>query len=81
MKTLFTATVTLAIFFVSGAKGQTVDTLINVGTHSLHFTITPGDGTPIIFESGAGNDGSVWSELCELLQQRLLPIRWTGITR
>lgn len=71
MKVLFAATVTLAIFFSPDAHSQTVDTLINVGTHRLHFTITPGIGTPIIFEPGAGNDGSVWSELCELLQQRI----------
>jgi pimeloyl-ACP methyl ester carboxylesterase len=37
----------------------------------LHFNIIKGKGIPILFEAGAGNDGSVWNEL-------LKPI--TGIT-
>ncbi|MEN5232327.1 alpha/beta hydrolase [Sphingobacterium faecium] len=49
---------------------QTKDTLVDVGSHKLHFTIKPGAGTPIIFESGAGNDGSVWTEICKRLSQR-----------
>ncbi|WP_286849375.1 hypothetical protein [Sphingobacterium sp. UBA7253] len=39
-------------------KAQLRDTMINVGNHSLHFTLMEGKGIPIVFESGAGNDGS-----------------------
>jgi hypothetical protein len=42
-------------------RGQTIDTLVNVGKYSLHFTIISGNGVPILFEAGGGNDGGVWS--------------------
>ena len=42
------------------AQSQTIDTLINVGNHNLHFKIIYGNGTPILFESGNGDDGSAW---------------------
>lgn len=42
------------------AKAQTIDTLIDVRGHKLHFTIIKGTGTPILFEAGNGDDGSVW---------------------
>ena len=29
----------------------------------MHFSIIKGEGTPILFESGAGNDGSVWKAI------------------
>jgi len=51
-----------AVLFYSG-KCQTSDTLISVGTYSLHFTIIKGKGIPVLFESGNGDDGTVWKEL------------------
>ncbi|MEL6194953.1 MAG: alpha/beta hydrolase, partial [Bacteroidota bacterium] len=42
---------------------QELDTLINVGSHSLHVNVLPGEGTPILFEAGNGDDGSVWEPL------------------
>lgn len=39
---------------------QKVDTLVEVGGYKLHFTILTGKGTPILFEAGGGNDGTVW---------------------
>lgn len=47
----------------SSASVQTIDTLINTGTFTLHFRITKGKGVPIVFEAGAGDDGSVWNPL------------------
>jgi pimeloyl-ACP methyl ester carboxylesterase len=41
------------------------DTLVDVGTHSLNFSIVQGTGIPILFESGASNDGSVWQPILE----------------
>lgn len=49
---------------------QAIDTLINVSTHSLHFNIIKGKGIPIIFESGGGNDGTVWNEIMNSLSQQ-----------
>lgn len=39
---------------------QKVDTLVDVGGYKLHFTLIKGKGTPILFEAGGGNDGTVW---------------------
>lgn len=58
------------IFLHPVAFGQTLDTLIDVGTHDLHFRVTSGKGIPIVFESGAGNDGSVWSEVITMLREQ-----------
>ena len=58
----------VAVFYHTSASSQSSETLINVGTHNLHFYVSPGSGTPIIFESGAGNDGTVWNEVTRLLR-------------
>ncbi|WPU96333.1 alpha/beta fold hydrolase [Mucilaginibacter sabulilitoris] len=42
---------------------NTVDTLIDAGGYRLHFHIIRGAGVPILFESGGGNDGTVWNQL------------------
>ncbi|WP_181256239.1 alpha/beta fold hydrolase [Aurantibacter aestuarii] len=39
------------------------DTLVNIGGYNLHFNIIKGEGIPILFESGAGDDGTVWNDL------------------
>jgi len=31
----------------------------------MHFSIFEGEGTPILFDSGAGNDGSVWKAIAK----------------
>lgn len=41
-------------------NSQTIDTFVDVGGYKLHFNIIKGKGTPIIFESGLGDDGTVW---------------------
>ena len=53
------------IFGWNLAQSQTIDTLVSVGTHRLHFKIIKGKSTPILFESGNGNDGSVWESLLQ----------------
>lgn len=47
----------LLIGFSLKGFSQTGDTLIDVGTHRLHFHIIKGKGLPIVFESGGGDDG------------------------
>jgi pimeloyl-ACP methyl ester carboxylesterase len=44
-------------------QSQTLDTLISAGKHNLHFRIVKGNGEPILFESGNGDDGSVWENI------------------
>lgn len=38
------------------------DTLVDVGGYNLHFHILKGQGTPILFEAGGGDDASVWGD-------------------
>lgn len=53
------------------AQSQTIDTLIDVGGHRLHFKIIKGKGTPIIFESGSADDGAVWNGLTKILRDSI----------
>ena len=50
-------------------KSQALDTLINVGKYDLHFTIIKGKGTPILFEAGGGNDGTVWNRITQAIAE------------
>lgn len=52
-------------FFISGLMSQDIDTLVNVGNQNIHFKIWKGNGVPVLFESGGGNDGNIWSSLAE----------------
>ena len=56
---------TIAIIFILSLSmhSQSLDTLVDVGGYNLHFNIIKGEGIPILFESGAGNDGSVWNNI------------------
>ena len=54
------------VFFSSiSMHSQTLDTLVDIGGHKLHFNIMRGLGTPILFEAGGGNDGSIWNNILE----------------
>ena len=58
---------TLLVIFVFSQVlcAQRLDTLVNIGGYKMHFNIIKGKGTPILFEAGSGNDGSVWNDLLE----------------
>jgi pimeloyl-ACP methyl ester carboxylesterase len=71
MTIMYSLITAMMMLFQAAAIGQTIDTLVDVGRHKLHFNIKTGAGIPIIFESGAGNDGSVWTEICKRLSQRI----------
>jgi pimeloyl-ACP methyl ester carboxylesterase len=47
----------------STVAAQAIDTLIDVGGYRLHFHVIPGHGVPILFESGGGDDATVWQDL------------------
>lgn len=49
------------------AQSVQLDTLVNIGEHKIHFNIIEGKGIPILFESGAGDDGTVWNDLLKPL--------------
>lgn len=53
------------------ANAQTKDTLVSVGNHMLNFRLIEGEGLPIVFESGGGNDGSVWLQVQSLLKEKI----------
>lgn len=58
----------LLIFLLScSIQAQTLDTLVDIGGYNMHFKVLKGSGTPILFEAGAGNDGSVWDNILEKL--------------
>ncbi|WP_316634265.1 alpha/beta fold hydrolase [uncultured Flavobacterium sp.] len=54
-------------FITATSQSKSIDTLVDIGNHKLHFKIVKGNGTPILFDSGGGNDGSVWNSILEKL--------------
>ena len=53
------------LFLPFAMHAQTLDTLVDVGGYHMHFKIIKGEGTPILFESGADSDSTVWDHLLE----------------
>ncbi|MBE1160174.1 alpha/beta fold hydrolase [Dyella acidiphila] len=45
----------------SFAMSQTTDTQVDVGGNQLNFHVIKGQGMPILFEAGGGDDSTVWS--------------------
>lgn len=60
MKSFFFFLLAISVCSPSSGNAQNIDTLIDVGGYHLHFHIIKGKGIPILFESGGGNDGTVW---------------------
>lgn len=62
----------LGLYLICGRhlSGQTIDTLVRVGEHHLHFHIIKGEGTPILFEAGNGDAGEVWESLLEAIKAK-----------
>jgi hypothetical protein len=52
-------------FSLAYGQSEVIDTLVDIGGYNMHFSIIEGDGIPILFESGAGNDGSVWKAIAK----------------
>ncbi|WP_300025188.1 alpha/beta hydrolase [uncultured Maribacter sp.] len=60
----------LGIFSLAlSAHSQTIDTLVNVGGFNMHFNIMKGNGTPILFEAGGGDNSTVWAPILERIHQ------------
>ena len=65
MKLFLKFTFTLTLFIVQTSQSQTIDTLVDVGNHKLHFNITKGKGIPILFECGGGSVSTTWNSILE----------------
>lgn len=63
MKKYLLATFTFLALLTHPGKCQTIDTLIDVGGYRLNFHILKGNGMPILFESGAGADVTIWDTI------------------
>jgi pimeloyl-ACP methyl ester carboxylesterase len=57
------------VIFSFSMDAQTLDTLVDVGGYKMHFNIMKGEGTPILFDAGAGNDGSIWNNILEKIHK------------
>jgi len=65
MKFLYGILLFALSFINNPIHAQTIDTLVSVGNHRLHFNIVKGSGVPILFESGNGDDGSTWKDILD----------------
>ncbi|WP_237274438.1 alpha/beta fold hydrolase [Tenacibaculum ovolyticum] len=67
MKSMYLKIQLIAIFFcfITNGFAQIKDTLVDVGKYKLHFNIIKGNGAPILFESGSGNDATVWNDIIQ----------------
>jgi pimeloyl-ACP methyl ester carboxylesterase len=61
MKKIITTLFCILIF--NYGRSQIIDTLVDVGGYKIHFNILKGKGIPILFESGNGDDGTVWKDI------------------
>lgn len=60
-------TLSILLSFSMLLQGQ--DTLVDIGGYKMHFKILKGEGTPILFEAGAGNDASIWDNILEKIHK------------
>lgn len=60
---LFQIASILTALCATDAMCQAIDTAVDVGGYRLHFHIVKGTGTPILFESGGGDDATVWRDI------------------
>jgi tetratricopeptide (TPR) repeat protein len=65
MKLFLKFIILITIFTFQQIQSQTLDTLVDVGKHKLHFNIIKGKGIPILFESSGGSDAMIWKSILE----------------
>lgn len=68
MKQLLILSLLLNCWIVNAQSVQ-LDTLVDVGGYKIHFNIIKGSGIPILFESGAGDDGSIWNNILKPIHE------------
>ena len=57
--------ISLLNFTMTYGQNPVIEKLVDVGGYKMNFHIIEGEGTPILFESGAGDDGTVWKEIVQ----------------
>jgi pimeloyl-ACP methyl ester carboxylesterase len=55
----------LSTFITANSQSKAIDTLVDVGNHKIHFKIIKGEGIPILFDAGGGNNGTVWNSILD----------------
>ncbi|MDP4270164.1 MAG: alpha/beta fold hydrolase [Bacteroidota bacterium] len=50
-------------------KGQVVDTLTDNGGYKFHFSILPGKGMPILFETGYRDNAKIWQGVVQSISE------------
>ena len=55
----------ISIIIYNVPKAQALYPLISINGYKLHFNIIKGNNSPILFEAGNGDDGSVWQPILE----------------
>jgi pimeloyl-ACP methyl ester carboxylesterase len=63
LKTLLLYLIIVTIVNSNKLYAQNIDTLVEVGGYKLHFNITRGEGIPILFEAGGGDDATTWKNI------------------
>lgn len=58
------------ICFFTTAHGQRESKLVDVGGYDLHVQVRTGAGIPILFESAAGEDGSLWDGIIDSIYNK-----------
>ena len=54
----------LSVFLPLTTRAQTIDTLLTIeGGYQLHFNVIKGKNAPVLFETGAGNNGDIWKKI------------------
>jgi pimeloyl-ACP methyl ester carboxylesterase len=63
------AAVMFGLVMLAGQQAQSQETDINVAVHGdkLHFHVYKGNGLPILFEAGGGDDSTVWADIAKPL--------------
>lgn len=63
--------IVLLSLLAANANAQLLDTIVNVSPYQLHFKILKGKNSPILFESGGGQDASQWDSIARVTHQQL----------
>ena len=57
------ALISILSFSLSFGQNEVSEIRVDLGGYNMQFYIIEGEGTPILFESGAGDDGSIWKDI------------------
>lgn len=63
MNRFFRIALLLPCLSISVAAAQAIDTQVDVGGNRLNFHIVKGNGMPILFEAGGGDDSTMWRDI------------------